>query len=304
MTETASSQSAAPHRSPDTAARSQLGTALRRARWTIFWERLWPALARLAAVVGLFLTVSWLGRVALAAAAGARSRIGRVCDPGARGDHSVCVLTRCPPPRTRCAGSIAAAGFVIARRRRSPTSSPSRRRTPIRSRCGRPMSSARWLRRAPSRPAGRRRVFRCATLMRCAVLFSSPSSPPSSPPAASIGGASRRHSTGRASCCRRISASTPGSRRRLIPASRRSFSPACIPARSRAQDAERERAGFGSGRFDADRARNRQAQSRCFRQGRRDAGDGRRRRRPPARKNIASRSRPPAPRRCAASART
>jgi uncharacterized protein (TIGR02302 family) len=41
--------------------RSQLGTALRRARWSIFWERLWPPLARLAVVVGLFLTVSWLG---------------------------------------------------------------------------------------------------------------------------------------------------------------------------------------------------------------------------------------------------
>jgi len=34
---------------------------LRRARWTIFWEQLWPTLARLATVVGLFLAVSWLG---------------------------------------------------------------------------------------------------------------------------------------------------------------------------------------------------------------------------------------------------
>ena len=41
--------------------RSVLGTALRRARWTVFWERLWPALATLATVIGLFLTVSWLG---------------------------------------------------------------------------------------------------------------------------------------------------------------------------------------------------------------------------------------------------
>ena len=61
MTETSSSHPAAAYRDLDTAARSQLGGALRRARWTIFWERLWPALARLAAVVGLFLTVSWLG---------------------------------------------------------------------------------------------------------------------------------------------------------------------------------------------------------------------------------------------------
>ncbi len=61
VTETSSSPPAPPHRGADTAARSQLGTALRRARWTIFWERLWPALATLATMVGLFLTVSWLG---------------------------------------------------------------------------------------------------------------------------------------------------------------------------------------------------------------------------------------------------
>ena len=34
---------------------------MRRARWTIFWERLWPALATLATAAGLFLTISWLG---------------------------------------------------------------------------------------------------------------------------------------------------------------------------------------------------------------------------------------------------
>ena len=43
------------------AARSLLGSALRRARWAIFWERLWPVVAGLATVAGLFLTVSWLG---------------------------------------------------------------------------------------------------------------------------------------------------------------------------------------------------------------------------------------------------
>src|SRR5260370_9205063 len=37
-----------------------LGRALRRARWTIFWERLWPALASIATVIGLFLALSWL----------------------------------------------------------------------------------------------------------------------------------------------------------------------------------------------------------------------------------------------------
>jgi uncharacterized protein (TIGR02302 family) len=38
-----------------------LTRALGRARWTIFWERLWPALASIATVIGFFLAVSWLG---------------------------------------------------------------------------------------------------------------------------------------------------------------------------------------------------------------------------------------------------
>ncbi|MGA7955519.1 MAG: DUF4175 family protein, partial [Xanthobacteraceae bacterium] len=42
-------------------ARTFLAVALRRARWTILWERLWPALAVLATALGLFLALSWLG---------------------------------------------------------------------------------------------------------------------------------------------------------------------------------------------------------------------------------------------------
>src|SRR6516165_5575167 len=38
-----------------------LARALVRARGTIFWERLWPAVVALATVIGLFLAVSWLG---------------------------------------------------------------------------------------------------------------------------------------------------------------------------------------------------------------------------------------------------
>ena len=38
-----------------------LGPALGRARWSIFWERLWPALASVATAVGLFLALSWGG---------------------------------------------------------------------------------------------------------------------------------------------------------------------------------------------------------------------------------------------------
>jgi uncharacterized protein (TIGR02302 family) len=38
-----------------------LARALRRAWWTILWERLWPALASLAVAVGIFLAASWAG---------------------------------------------------------------------------------------------------------------------------------------------------------------------------------------------------------------------------------------------------
>src|SRR5258708_7738596 len=54
---------ATPHAvpAPERADGDALSRALRRARWTIFWERLWPALASITTVVGLFLAVSWLG---------------------------------------------------------------------------------------------------------------------------------------------------------------------------------------------------------------------------------------------------
>src|SRR5947208_647927 len=54
---------AAPHQlpPPERAGDDLLARALRRARWTIFWERLWPALASVATVIGLFLALSWLG---------------------------------------------------------------------------------------------------------------------------------------------------------------------------------------------------------------------------------------------------
>ena len=42
-------------------AQMRLAAAVRRARWTILWERLWPALATVFTAVGFFLAVSWLG---------------------------------------------------------------------------------------------------------------------------------------------------------------------------------------------------------------------------------------------------
>ncbi len=46
---------------PAAATRALLEATLQRARWTIFWERLWPALTSLATAIGLFLALSWLG---------------------------------------------------------------------------------------------------------------------------------------------------------------------------------------------------------------------------------------------------
>jgi uncharacterized protein (TIGR02302 family) len=61
VTDTTSTHPAGPERRTDNGARTQLDAAVRRARWTILWERLWPALATLATALGIFLTVSWLG---------------------------------------------------------------------------------------------------------------------------------------------------------------------------------------------------------------------------------------------------
>jgi uncharacterized protein (TIGR02302 family) len=52
---------AGPQPRPADATRALLEATLRRARWTIFWERLWPALTSLATAIGLFLALSWLG---------------------------------------------------------------------------------------------------------------------------------------------------------------------------------------------------------------------------------------------------
>ena len=61
MTEASSSNLPPKSSGVASAANAPLAAALKRARWTILWERLWPPLAALATVCGLFLAVSWLG---------------------------------------------------------------------------------------------------------------------------------------------------------------------------------------------------------------------------------------------------
>jgi uncharacterized protein (TIGR02302 family) len=46
---------------PAEGGQAMLDRALHRARWSIVWERLWPALASIATAIGLFLTLSWIG---------------------------------------------------------------------------------------------------------------------------------------------------------------------------------------------------------------------------------------------------
>ena len=51
----------APAQQGDSVARLKLTQALTRARYAIAWERIWPPLAQLLMLVGLFLVVSWAG---------------------------------------------------------------------------------------------------------------------------------------------------------------------------------------------------------------------------------------------------
>jgi len=129
-------------------ARALIEAALQRARLAIFWERLWPALATLATGVGVFLALSWLGLwlwlPPLARAAGVIA-----CGLIALAAAAPFIFLRVPDSRDGLTRLIAAAGCGIGRQPRSPTNSPSRRKIPIRWRCGMRMSNGRWLRRAP-----------------------------------------------------------------------------------------------------------------------------------------------------------
>src|SRR6516164_4978392 len=117
---------AAPHQlSPqERAGDDLLAPALRRARWTIFWERLWPALASIATVIGLFLALSWLG-LALAAAGRPRRRPWHFL-PAHRGRVRACVDAARAEPHRRSATArsqfrlAASAGDRHRRRDRGP----------------------------------------------------------------------------------------------------------------------------------------------------------------------------------------
>jgi len=64
---------------PATGGQAMLDRALTRARWSILWERLWPALASIATAGGLFLVLSWLGLWLWLPAAGRAIGLGLFC---------------------------------------------------------------------------------------------------------------------------------------------------------------------------------------------------------------------------------
>ena len=59
-----------------------LSRALGRARLSIVWERLWPALASMAAAAGLFLALSWLGLWLVLSPLGRAAGVLRSMRPG------------------------------------------------------------------------------------------------------------------------------------------------------------------------------------------------------------------------------
>ena len=116
----------------DAAAGVLLGKALRRARWTIFWERLWPALAS-AGDRGRPVPRAVLARP-VAVAAAARPRRRRCSSsPSSRvaATRAVLPAAHARHATTACAGSIAAAACRIGRRPPWPTRSPTPTEDPL-----------------------------------------------------------------------------------------------------------------------------------------------------------------------------
>ena len=120
-----------------------LARALKRARGSLLWERLWPALALLATALGLFLAFSWAGLWLVLPPLGARHR---ACSFRLLSAAAAVPLMRLRLPSVsdglrrldRGSGEVHRPATAVARRdRRQPARSRSRRRS------GAPMSSAR-----------------------------------------------------------------------------------------------------------------------------------------------------------------
>ena len=198
-----------------------LARALRRARGSLLWERLWPALASVAIVLGLFLAFSWAGPLADIAAARARNRPDHFRPAVDRRRRCRWRSCGCRASTTGCGASIAAAAKYTGRRRPFPITLLQTETIRWRRPSGRRMSSARCCPRARSKPAGRCRGCRCAIRWRCARSCPFWWWRRSSRRAASGSSVSPPPSTGTAWSRRRISGSTRGSRLRSTQDGRR-----------------------------------------------------------------------------------
>ena len=160
---------APPHQAPvhHPAGNDPLARALRRARWTIFWERLWPALASIATVIGLFLAVSWLGLWLWLPPAGRAIGLGVFFLLTAAAFAPVLML-RVPSRIEGLRRLDRNSGLPIGPPPRSQTRSRPRPKILIRSRCGVPILNGPCARPRRLGPGHRCRGLRCAIRSPCA----------------------------------------------------------------------------------------------------------------------------------------
>ena len=98
-------------RSADAVDNALLSNALVRARWIVFWERIWPPLAAIATVAGLFLVVSWLGLWLSLPAWGRDRRYHRLCGAAGRRRLAVPAGAVSRTSTTGCGGVDRASGL-------------------------------------------------------------------------------------------------------------------------------------------------------------------------------------------------
>ena len=156
-----------PTIAPSAPAMTVLSRAVGRARWSIFWERLWPALASVATVIGLFLARLMARSLALVAADRAGGRSRRVLPAHGRGVRATPHVAGAEHAWRGCGGSTAipavphrpatAMADEIAMPNARPRGGLVARSCGARVACG----------QDAARPGPRRRGWRCAIRSRC-----------------------------------------------------------------------------------------------------------------------------------------
>ena len=154
-----------PAREPDDVARLKLAQALQRAQYAIAWERVWPHLARLLTLTGLFLALSWAG---LWLALPSLARAFALLLFAAAAIAALIPLARFRWPTREDGLGRLDRGTGIRHRPATELTDTVKTAIPSRWRCGRRSANARWPRSRGSAPACRRRGWRCTIPGRCA----------------------------------------------------------------------------------------------------------------------------------------